>query len=663
MADDALQGLAKTLQRLTILNEAQFDEQREQLRQAKKQTRATEKLAKTSGSNADKTIKELERKLADAEADKGKTLLDKVKQAFGFGGLGIDEAITKSGKRIKKGEMGFEAALISYNKRIKAQGQASGIAFQKASEDLAKSNASVSEGFRTAFSGLGDNFTELFGTTMGTQLKDIGKKLNAIVSLPLNLAKGLYNSGKMFGKVLENVGLRFKKFGASLKNMFKGGIFGKLKLVLLFGAVYALYKVVSTFMKSGFFEGIMILKHAIMQGLNRLQIAYYDAMGKEGKADTERKNLVNNEIKEQKRLRANAVEANAKGIEDGEVDPNSLVGLKADASYSDVYSNKAVMATIDNQNLLQEIIAKATGVSAQGLVDIRTGASDASLDINSQLGKSTSFVDMDTRTQNVTQLTDDWLGLQEQYTVKLGFEDEKGNTITAESLSETLGIDVAQVITYVQENEDLTMGDNGKIQKAQDYLVEKQEDGNYAFQGETGFFKGAGIEALSLLGIDYDQTEDLPRIGKVSTRAALDAKMSLLPNDAARNEFDRDMSPNAVMENANFNKIKKNPDFRISVKEKYGFDPGFSSPNDKQQVGGIEIRELLLLNEDYARMINFMRVDLDEVVKRAAEKQGNNSNIQTQVTNNVGGSSYSGGGNPSTGGNPNHAIVGLGWAG
>jgi cell division cycle protein 37 len=68
-------------------------------------------------------------------------------------------------------------------------------------------------------------------------------------------------------------------------------------------------------------------------------------------------------------------------------------------------------------------------------------------------------------------------------------------------------------------------------------------------------------------------------------------------------------------------------------------------------------------NEDNARMINFMRVDLDEVVKRAAEKQGNNSNIQTQVTNNVGGSSYSGGGNPSTGGNPNHAIVGLGWAG
>ena len=663
MADDALQGLAKTLQRLTILNEAQFDEQREQLRQAKKQTRATEKLAKTSGSNADKTIKELERKLADAEADKGKTLLDKVKQAFGFGGLGIDEAITKSGKRIKKGETGFEAALISYNKRIKAQGQASGIAFQKASEDLAKSNAAVSEGFRTAFSGLGDNFTELFGTTMGTQLKDIGKKLTAIVSLPLNLAKGLWNSGKMFGKVLENVGLRFKKFGARLKNYFKGGIIGKLKLVLLFGAVYALYKVVSTFMKSGFFEGIMILKHAIMQGLNRLQIAYYDAMGKDGKADAERKNLVNNEIKEQKRLRANAVEANAKGIEDGEVDPNSLVGLKADASYSDVYSNKAVMGLIDNQKLLQELIAKATGVTTQALVDMQTGASDASLDINSQLGKSNPVVDLDSRNQTFIQKGNEFLGVEEQYTVKLGFEDEKGNTITAESLSETLGIDVAQVITYVQENKDLTMGDNGKIQKSQDYIVKKQEDGNYAFQGETGFFKGAGMEALSLLGIDYDKTEDIPKIGQVSTRAALETKMALLPNDAARNEFDRDMSPNAVMENANFNKIKKNPDFRISVKEKYGFDPGFSSPNDKQQVGGIEIRELLLLNEDYARMINFMRVDLDEVVKRAAEKQGNNSNIQTQVTNNVGGSSYSGGGNPSTGGNPNHAIVGIGWAG
>lgn len=659
MADDALQGLAKTLQRLTILNEAQFDEQRNQLLEAKKQTRATEKLAKTSGSNADKTIKELEKKLADAEADKGKTLLDKVKQAFGFGGLGIDEAITKSGKRIKKGEMGFEAALISYNKRIKAQGQASGIAFQKASEDLAKSNAAVSEGFRTAFSGLGDNFSELFGTTMGTQLKDIGKKLNAIVSLPLNLMKGLFNSGKMFGKVLENVGLRFKKFGASLKNMFKGGIIGKLKLVLLFGAVYALYKVVSTFMKSGFFEGIMILKHAIMQGLNRLQIAYYDAMGKEGKADAERKNLVNNEIKEQKRLRANAVEANAKGIEDGKVDPNSLVGLKADASFSDVYANKAVMATIDNQKLLREIIAKDTGVTTQGLVDIETGASEASLDINSQLGKSTSFVDMDTRTQTFSQSADEFVGLQEQYTVKLGFEDEKGNTITAESLSETLGIDVAQVITYVQENEDLTMGDDGKIQKSQDYLVKKQENGDFAFQGKAGFANAAFENTASFFGSDSDQTEDIPRIGKVSTDEALKTKMNLLPNDAARTEFERDMSPNAVMENANFNRIKKNPDFRISVKEKYGFDPGFSSPNDKQQVGGIEIRELLLLNEDYARMINFMRVDLDEVVKRAAEKQGNNSNIQTQVTNNVGGSSYSGGGNPSTGGNPNHAIVGI----
>ena len=656
MADDALQGLAKTLQRLTILNEAQFDEQREQLRQAKKQTRATENLAKTSGSNADKTIKELEKKLADVEADKGKTLLDKVKQAFGFGGLGIDEAITKSGRRIKKGETGFEAALISYNKRIKAQGQASGIAFQKASEDLAKSNADVSEGFRTAFSGLGDNFSELFGTTMGTQLKDIGKKLNAIVSLPLNLMKGLFNSGKMFGEVLKNVGLRFKKFGAGLKNMFNGGIMGKLKLILLVGAVVALYKVVSTFMKSGFFEGIMILKHAIMQGLNRLQIAYYDAMGKEGKADAERRNLVNNEIKEQKRLRVNAVEANATGIENGTVDPNSLVGLKADASFGEVYANKAIMATIDNQDLLKEIIAKDTGVTTQGLIDINTGASEASLNINNQLGKSNSVMDLDSRDQTFRQKGNEFLGIEEQHTIKLGFEDDKGNTITAESLAETLGLDVEQVVTYVQENKDLMMGDNGKIQKSQDYIVKKKDDGNYAFQGEAaGFFKGMALELASTLGIDYDISEDLPTIGTASTKAALDAKMSLLPNDEARDEFKRDTSPNAVMENVNFNRIKKNPDFRISVKEKYGFDPGFSSPNDKQQVGGIEIRELLLLNEDYARMINFMRVDLDEVVKRAAEKQGNNSNIQTQVTNNVGGSSYSGGGNPSTGGNPNLA--------
>ena len=624
MAEDkAITGLAKTLARLTVLNEAQFDEQRSQLSEAKKQTKALQKTANSIAQDTDKKVKDLEKKLADAEFDKGKTLLDKVKQAFGFGGLGIDEAITKSGKRIKKGEAGFEAALKGYNDRVRKAAMQYSENYANVSKDLIDSTAGLKAGFADAFNGIGDDFSELFGTTMGTQFKDAGKKLKAAVSIPIKAIVGLGNSVLMGKKMFTNLGLRLKKFGAGLKNMaFGTGLMGKLKLALAVVAIVGLFKVVSTFMKSGFFEGIMVLKHAFMQGMNKLQIAYYSAMGKDGKADAERKNLINREIDEQKRIGKNA----------RELDATSTVGLKADAEFKDVYANQNIMDAVGDMDsqLVKETIAKATGLSMAGLAKIVKGASDSAVEINTELGKGTSVIDMDSRTQGFSQKVDEFAGLQEQYDVRLGFEDEKGNTITAESLAETLGFDVAQVVTYVQENKDLMMGADGKIQKNQNYTIKRKEDGSFAFQGQKSGFD----DVKSLLGFDSDVTDDMQNIGAVSTQSALETKMSLLTPEE-REEYARDTSPNAVLEQAAFMKTRSNPDFRKAVILKHGFDPGFSKPDKNQQVGGVEIRDMLLLSEDYARQLNMFRVDIEAILNsQKTTKGGINTNIVSQTGGN-----------------------------
>ena len=82
MADDPqIQGLAKTISRLLLVNEAQFDEQRAELKEAKKQTTQLERTANKISKSNEKQIKELEKKLKDAEAAKAETVMQKIQKA------------------------------------------------------------------------------------------------------------------------------------------------------------------------------------------------------------------------------------------------------------------------------------------------------------------------------------------------------------------------------------------------------------------------------------------------------------------------------------------------------------------------------------------------------------------------------------------------------
>jgi hypothetical protein len=619
MADDPqIQGLAKTIARLLFVNEAQFDEQRAELKEAKKQTTQLERTANKISKSNEKQIKELEKKLKDAEAAKAETVMQKIQKAFGLGGLGVDEAITKSGNRIKKGELGFEAALNAYNKRIQDASDNSAKAYSKVGEDLAKSNKEVAEGFKTAFSNVGDDFSELFGSAMGSQLKDAGKKVKAAINIPLKLLAGLWPAFKGLGGVLKNTGLRLKRFGLGLKNMFTGGILGKLKLALFIGAGILGFIAIRKFMKSGFGEGIQLMIHAFVQGFDRLRIAFLEAFGKQGKADEIRKKTIAREIDEQKRLGNISEDATGKNL------------------YTQALANSEVrdyMGDAETFNMSSDFLGKEAGLSKEDVGGIRTDASEGAIDIYGALKKKEVAVDYDSREMTLIQKSDYATGMQEQYNVKIGYLNADGKPTTAEELAAELNMNLAEVVTFVQANPDLTMGEDSKIYKKGDFLIKKQEDGNFAFQGEAGFLNSMYENTASFFGSDSDQSERLPIVGAPDVKSTIDTQYSLLDEEQQAQLSNR-ISPQGISDNARYEKLRRNdPEFLEAVKDEYGINAHFmrkdANVDQFGMVGDVPVTKLLMLNEEYLREMKLYRTQLDDFMTQGQVKDYGNSNINT----------------------------------
>lgn len=619
MADDPqIQGLAKTISRLLLVNEAQFDEQRAELKEAKKQTTQLERTANKISKSNEKQIKELEKKLKDAESAKAETVMQKIQKAFGLGGLGVDEAITKSGNRIKKGELGFEAALNAYNKRIQDASDDSAKAYSKVGEDLAKSNKEVAEGFKTAFGNVGDDFSELFGSAMGSQLKDAGKKVKAAINIPLKLLKGIFPSFKVLGGVLKNTGLRLKKFGMGLKNMFTGGILGKLKIALFVGAGILGFIAIRKFIKSGFMEGIKLMIHAFVQGFDRLRIAFLEAFGKQGKADEIRKKTIAREIDEQKRLGNISEDATGKDL------------------YTQALANNEVRDYMGNDetfNMSSDFVGKEAGLSKEAVGGIRTNASEGALDIYGTLKGRESAVDYDSREMTLSQGIDWYAGLQEQYNVKIGYLNAEGKPTTAEELAADLNMNLAEVVTFVQANPDLEMGEDNKIYKKGDFLIKKQEDGNFAFQGEAGFLNSMYENSASFFGSDSDQSERIPIIGAPDVKSTIDTQYSLL-DEEQQEQLRNTISPQGVSDTARYEKLRRNdPEFLEAVKDEYGINAHFlrkdANVDQFGMVGDVPVTKLLMLNEQYLREMKLYRTQLDDFMSQGQVKDYGNSNINT----------------------------------
>ena len=616
MADDPqIQGLAKTIARLLFVNEAQFDEQRAELKEAKKQTTQLERTANKISKSNEKQIKELEKKLKDAEAAKAETVMQKIQKAFGLGGLGVDEAITKSGNRIKKGELGFEAALNAYNKRIQDASDNSAKAYSKVGEDLAKSNKEVAEGFKTAFSNVGDDFSELFGSAMGSQLKDAGKKVKAAINIPLKLLAGLWPAFKGLGGVLKNTGLRLKKFGMNLKNAFS---LKNLKIALFIGAGILGFIAIRKFIKSDFMKGIGLMIHAFVQGFDRLRISFLEAFGKQGKADEIRKKTVAREIEQQKKLGNISEDATGKDL------------------YNQALANNEVrdyMGNDDTFNMSSDFVGKEAGLSKDDVGGIRTEASEGAIDIYGALKKKEAAVDYDTREMTLLQKADYTAGLSEQYNVKIGYLNAEGKPTTAEELAAELNMNLAEVVTFVQANPDLTMGENNKIYKNQDFLIKKQEDGNFAFQGAAGVLNQMVVATASLLGSDSDQSERIPTVGAPDVKSTIDTQYSLL-DEQQQAQLSNNISPQGVLDNARYEKLRRNdPEFLEAVKDEYGINAHFmrkdANVDQFGMVGDVPVTKLLMLNEQYLREMKLYRTQLDDFMTQGQVKDYGNSNINT----------------------------------
>jgi len=616
MADDPqIQGLAKTISRLLLVNEAQFDEQRAELKEAKKQTTQLERTANKISKSNEKQIKELEKKLKDAEAAKAETVMQKIQKAFGLGGLGVDEAITKSGNRIKKGELGFEAALNAYNKRIQDASDDSAKAYSKVGEDLAKSNKEVAEGFKTAFSNVGDDFSELFGSAMGSQLKDAGKKVKAAINIPFKLLMGLWPAFKGLGGVLKNTGLRLKKFGMNLKNAFS---LKNLKIALFIGAGILGFIAIRKFIKSDFGKGIGLMIHAFVQGFDRLRIAFLEAFGKQGKADEIRKKTVAREIEQQKKLGNISEDATGKDL------------------YNQALANSEVRDYMGNDetfNMSSDFVGKEAGLSKDDVGGIRTEASEGAIDIYGALKKKEAAVDYDSREMTLLQKADYAAGLSEQYNVKIGYLNAEGKPTTAEELAAELNMNLAEVVTFVQANPDLTMGENNKIYKNQDFLIKKQEDGNFAFQGGAGVLNQVAVAAASLLGSDSDQSERIPTVGAPDVKSTVDTQYSLL-DEQQQAQLSNNISPQGVVDTARYEKLRRtDPEFLEAVKNEYGINAHFmrkdANVDQFGMVGDVPVTKLLMLNEQYLREMKLYRTQLDDFMSQGQVKDYGNSNINT----------------------------------
>ena len=348
-----------------------------------------------------------------------------------------------------------------------------------------------------------------------------------------------------------------------------------------------------------------------------------------------RKKTIGREIEEQKRLG----------------------NLGENATYSEVLANSEVRDYMGNNsddnntfNKMTEFVGSETGLTANDMLDVRTNASEGSLDIYGALKGRQAAVDYDSREQTLSQWADEGLGLQEQYNVKIGFLDAEGNPTTAEGLADDLNMNLEDVITFVQANPDLTMGDDGKVYKNQDYLIKRQDDGEFAFQGEAGFLNSLFENTASFFGSDSDQTDTIPVIGAPSVQDTIDTQYGLLDDDQ-KEQLKNNISPQGVVDNARYEKLRRNdPEFLEAVKEEYGINAHFlrkdANVDQFGMVGDIPVTQLLMLNEQYVREMNLFRTELDDLMRKGVEQQQSGSNINT-IMNKGGNNTIINSGSPS----------------
>ena len=257
MADNPtdLNKLSTVMQKNLVYTQAQFDLSRDLAQQSNKVAKATNKSIDRVADNLDHIVQKVN--TVSDNASKGKSIEGNFKEWIkDFGKKAAEnqtEVFTTSGKLIKKGERGFELAQSAYNKRTQDALQK----FEQNQKELADSmsegllsqgikmlgttlvsgvkkvgNAFASFADGDVFSGIGSDLSEIFGSAMGTKFKDMFKKLQAVVSIPLKLLKAPL---KLLSKGL-----------MGMKNLLMGGgIVGKLKLAALVIGAFAAFKLIT----------------------------------------------------------------------------------------------------------------------------------------------------------------------------------------------------------------------------------------------------------------------------------------------------------------------------------------------------------------------------------------------------------------------------------
>lgn len=256
MADNPtdLNKLSAVMQKNLVYTSAQFDLSRDLAQQSQKVAKATNKSIDRVADNLDHIVQKVN--TVSDNATKGKSIEGNFKEWIkDFGKKAAEnqtEVFTTSGKLIKKGERGFELAQSAYNKRTQDALQK----FEQNQKELADqmSEGLLSQGIKMlgttlvsgvkkvgnafasfadgdVFSGIGGDLSEIFGSAMGSKFKDMFKKLQAVVSIPIKLLKAPL---KLLSKGL-----------MGMKNLLMGGgIMGKLKLAALVIGFFAAFKLV-----------------------------------------------------------------------------------------------------------------------------------------------------------------------------------------------------------------------------------------------------------------------------------------------------------------------------------------------------------------------------------------------------------------------------------
>jgi hypothetical protein len=276
MADksDTLNKLSTVMEKNLVYTQAQFDLSRDLAQQSQKVAKATNKSLDRVADNLDHIVQKVN--TASDKAETGSSIEGNFKDWIkDFGKKAAEnqtEVFTTSGKLIKKGERGFELAQSAYNKRTQdalkrfeqnqaelADSMQSGMFSEglKMLGDGLKSGAkSLKKGFDSfaqgdVFGNIGAEFGELFGTAVGTQFKDIFKKMQAVVMIPVKL-----------------ITAPIKLLAKGIKTFASGGIFGKLKMVAFLAlGIFAFTKILELykwFQKTGL-SGALVAMQEIMQ--------------------------------------------------------------------------------------------------------------------------------------------------------------------------------------------------------------------------------------------------------------------------------------------------------------------------------------------------------------------------------------------------------------